>query len=280
MPPTKTVPQSPSSKKRSAPPVSISERIRKPSAKLSTIAATIYGRSGVGKTTLLGTMPGKGLVIDVPQIEGGTMVLEDKADKIDVLQVVKWEELDDVEKFIEKGDHDYDWIAFDTITALQVLAMRKVVKEHDIGEEPTVISMRDWGKIGQLNAEFYFRFRRLRIHIIFLAQEQLREGGEDGVMEYKPTVSPVSLTALIPSMMVVGRLYTREVVRGEKTVTERRLRVGASDRAEAKIRTIKSRPVPDVIKNPHLGRLFAYLLGKTETPPDAAEDEDNILVSI
>ena len=79
----------------SSKPVPLIERIRKPSASLSRVSVCIYGRGGVGKTTLLSTMPGKGLVIDIPQIEGGTSVLAGLRPKndLDVLPVVNWEGL-------------------------------------------------------------------------------------------------------------------------------------------------------------------------------------------
>jgi phage nucleotide-binding protein len=246
--------------------LSIVERIRKPSPKFAQVAACIYGKGGVGKTSLLGTMPGRGLVIDVPNVEGGTMVLHKHADRIDVLEITQWSQLTELDKFLDKGDHDYKWLAIDTVTAMQELAKRKVVHDRDIGADPHTISMQEWGKIGELNKELYYKIRRLPLHIILLAQEKLRSNaGDDGTgLEFQPDVSPASMTGLVPSMFLVGRLYTREVEDPEdedNTVLERRLRVAPNETILAKARTLPDRPLPAVIVEPHLGKIFAYILG-------------------
>ena len=260
----------------------IEARIRKPSAKLSHVAACIYGRGGVGKTTLLGTMPGKGLVIDVPQVEGGTMVLSDKADKIDVIQVLRWEDVVEVYDYLRNGQHEYSWVGLDTITALQELSRRKTLKERDsvLAGDPHIVSMQDWGKIGALNTDLYFKFRALKLHCIFLAQESLKGSGEDGMLEYQPTVSPASLQVLLPSMFLVGRLYVREVEdeKTKATVVERHLRVGPHDRTVTKVRAVPGRQLPPVIKEPNLGQIFAWLLGaeKSRQPAAARQDDSGI----
>jgi len=38
-------------------------------------------------------MPGKGIVADVPQMEGGTYVLEDQAERIDITTIDKWDDI-------------------------------------------------------------------------------------------------------------------------------------------------------------------------------------------
>jgi len=255
--------------------LTIAERITKPSAALNTIVATIYGRGGVGKTTLLGTMPGRGLVIDVPQVEGGTLVLADKADRIDVLLCTAWKDFRDVYNYLRDEDHGYKWVAIDSITAAQTLAKRKTVNDRDqVAIDPHTITMQDWGKIGELDATLYYSFSSLPLHVIFTAQEKLKDQ-DDGTREYQPDISPASLAALQPRQMLIGRLYTREVDSPNGPVIERRLRVQPHARAIAKVRTLPSRPVPATIKDPDLSRLFGYLLGAKVKAPEAARDDVN-----
>ena len=255
---------------------SIASRIKKPSSRLVHLAGCIYGRGGVGKTTLLGTMPGAGLVIDVPQVEGGTMVLADHAERIKVIEVGKWEELGEVYKYLRDEKHPFKWVAVDTATAVQELAKRKAIRERDLAADPHQMTMQDWGKVGLLNAELYYRFRLLKMHVIFLAQEQLRGTGEEGTLEYQPAVSPASLQALLPAMFLVGRLYVREVEDPEtkQTVVERRLRVGPHDRTVTKVRALPGRQLPPVIRNPNLGQIFAYLIGQDIPSPEAVAVEE------
>ena len=126
-----------------------------------------------------------------------------------------------------------------------------------------------------LGAELYYRFKQLPLHVIYLAQEQLRGGGEDGTLEYQPGVSPASLSALLPAMFLVGRLFTREVEDPETKamVVERWLRVGPHASTVTKVRALPSRPLPPIIKNPNLGGIFAWLLGVDVPAPDAAQEE-------
>jgi hypothetical protein len=115
------------------------------------------------------------------------------------------------------------------------------------------------------------------MHVIFIAQEQLKGSGDDGALEYSPSISPASLTALQPRQTLIGRLYTREVTdRAGLTVVERHLRVAPHARAMAKCRSLRSRPVPPTIKDPHLGNLFSYLLGGKAPAPEAATDSGDL----
>jgi len=218
-------------------------------------------------------MPGKGLVIDVPIVEGGTMVLSDKADRIDVFQASRWEDLHDIEQYLRYESHGYSWVGVDTITATQVLAVRKTIHERELSADAHIISMPEWGKVGELAGEFYLRFRQLPLHVIFLAQEQMRDG-EGGMPEYQPSISPGSLLKLQPAMFLMGRLYTREVESatpgGHEVSVERRLRVGPHQGAMTKVRALPGRSLPAVIRNPDLGRIFAYILGVSDERPEAA----------
>lgn len=260
-------------KKKSRP--SIASRIRKPTPTFGHVAICIYGRGGVGKTSLLGTMPGKGLVLDVPTVEGGTLVLHNHADRIDVIDCLQWADFDDVWKYLRDVEHDYKWVAIDTLTAAQKLGIRKTMNERDLSADPHQISQQDWGKIGQLNAELYYRFRQLPLHLILLAQERLKGTGEDAALEYQPDVSPASLTALIPPMHIVGRLYTREVsdTKGKRSI-ERRLRVGTHSSTVTKARTVPERQLPPVLKNPSLAIMLRYILGVEGAPAPEEVFED------
>ena len=253
---------------------SIIERIHKPSADLRRVGVCIYGRGGVGKTTLLGTMPGKGLIIDVPQVEGGTSVLSDKADKIEVLPVVQWNDLDEAYRHLKGGDHEYKWSAIDTIGACQELAKRKVISERDLNADPHTVSMQEWGKIGQLMAELFYKFRLLPMNTILLAQEKSREL-EEGGREYQPAVSPMSLEALLPPQHLVARLYVWQTQddKGE-TIWERRLRTAPHQMYLTKARNVRGRELPPVINEPHLGQILAYMLGEKVRPPQSARDEN------
>ena len=237
----------------------------------------MYGVGGVGKTYLLSTMPKKGLVIDVPQVEGGTSVLS-HTKNIMVLPVTRWEEIDDAFKYLRHAKHDYSWVAIDTMTAMQELAKRRAVQDRagDISIDPKITTMQDWGKIGNLMGEMIFKFRTLPIHVIFLAQENTRETtGMPAV--YEPAVAPATMQTLLPSLSLCGRLTVVEVEKNDSMVLERQMRVAPGPSYKSKFRAVKGRELPNVVANPNLGEMLAYLLGKEVQKPEAAAKEDSDL---
>lgn len=243
--------------------------VYKPAAKpQQSLGICIYGRGGVGKTTLVGTMPGRGLVIDVPQIEGGTFVLSNVADRIDVKPVEKWDDVDDVFWFLKEKNHDYQWVAIDSITAFVELAKRKCIKERKLDEDPHTTTMQEWGKIGNLCSEMIYKFRTLRQHTIWIAQERTHGSEERGeAVQIGPNVTPATLTALTPSMMILARLS----VENNAGTYERRLRIGPHPTYMTKVRAMPGKDVPSVIRDPHLGKLLKFLVGSGERPEEVDE---------
>lgn len=226
----------------------------------------IYGKGGSGKTTLVGTMPGHGLLIDVPQVEGGTFVLENVKDRIDVTTVERWDEIDRVYWYLVNGKHSYQWVAIDSLTAFTELAKRKTIKERDLAADPHSISLQEWGKIGRLVGEMIYQFRTLKQHTIWIAQE--RSFGNDNEPKIiGPDTSPAALTNLIPSMMLVGRLYVEQGEDG----WERRLRIGPNEHYYTKTRAKPGLDIPAVVRNPRLDVLLKYMLGNGERPEEVNE---------
>lgn len=229
------------------------------------VSATIYGKGGTGKTSLLGTMPGQGLILDIPQVEGGTVVLKGR-ENIDVFSVEQWNHFQDVYDGLRQGvlspttNKPYTWVAIDTISAAQELAKRKALRERQLDSAPNQTSQQDWGKIGQLMSELFYQFGTLTQHVIFTSQERLRESN-DGSVEYQPAISPMSLDALHPPQFLIGRLYMAEVFGETGVRMERRLRVQTGDRYFVKVRAIPGRELKSVLVEPNLGEIFRWLLG-------------------
>lgn len=239
---------------------SIQQRIQRPAADVGKICAWIYGKGGAGKTTLYETMPGKGLVLDTGLTEGGTMVLS-HTDNIDILTVNSWNEFEEILAYLA-GQDKYGWCGLDSTTGAQVYARQKAIQERPLDTDPAIVSQQEWGKVGQLMENLILRLRKLDMHVICTAQERTREG------ETQPNASPASLQAMIPPMYLIGRLYTMEVDNGQgQMMTERRLRVGPHDNYVTKVRALRGRNIPSIIRNPNLGHIFGYLLGASVPPP-------------
>lgn len=264
-------------------PKSVIDRITEPVPYVPNFLVLIYAFGGVGKTTLLGTLPGYGLVIDIPDFEGGTSVLSNKAKRIKKTSVYEWDEFDELYKMLRKGEHQFDWVAIDTITAAGKLARKKVIDERDeIASRAHKLRIQDWGEIGQLNEQLYEKFRSLPIPVIFTAQERTREitdpdNEDETITRIVPNISPASLDALIPHPMLTGRLYMYEDSDGK---WHRQLRVGPHSRFVTKTRSLPDRPLPAIIRSPKLGNILAYMMGQDVKKPKQGEESDAGLIDL
>lgn len=237
--------------------------------KTELIRACLYGRGGTGKTRLMGTMPGNGLIIDVPRIEGGHLVLEDQQEHIDIKTIgAEFKEIDPIYWFLKNKHHKYRWVAIDSITAMTRLAIRKVAGEAaDISGDPHSVNVKQWGVIGQMVSELVYKFSDLPIHIFWLAQEKVY--GEDGEPKVTgPDTTPSARLSLIPPLMLCGRLHVEHLTDG---TTERHLRVGKHSDYDTKCRVAPSLDMPDVIRNPNLKEIFGYLLSNGERPDEVVD---------
>lgn len=246
------------------------------------VGIAIYAQTGVGKTTLLGTMPGRGLVIDVPQVEGGAYVLADKADKIDGVLCEDWEDIDEIYWALSKKDKDvlpnveeYRWVAVDSITGMQEMSKRKIINERDrnLGDDPHYLTLRERGGMGELVGELIYRFRKLPLSSIWIAQERIHGGGDNdpNPIITGPDVQRGILSALKPSMAIMGRL---ELTLDERGRERRNLRVGPAGSEDyiLKAKGLPGRKCPNLIREPDLGVMLRYLFGSGPKPKAARED--------
>ncbi len=190
------------------------------------------------------------------------MVLSHVADRIDVLSINRWDDFEEALRYLQ-GGHPYAWCSVDSMTGAQVFAKGKTVSERPLDTDPTIISLQEYGKIGELMAMLVYRLRALDLHVVCTAQER------DRGAEKQPDVSPASLSALLPPMYLVGRLYTAEAQNTDGVlVDERRLRVGPHPNYTTAARAIPGRALPSVIREPNLGQIFGYLLGVDVPRPE------------
>lgn len=241
----------------------------------------IYGPSGAGKTTLIGTMPGTGIYIDVPTLEGGGFVIGDHAHRIGAVRCEEWEDLEDIYWALAKRDSSElpqiekaRWFSLDSTTGMHVLATRKIINERDrsLGERPHQITLQERGWISQLEAEMIFRFRSLPYWGIFIAQERTHGGNDNdvGPVQIGPDLPNGALRPFRQSMTLLGRL---DVVLTDRGKEERQLRVGPPGGDYiVKARTRPGKRLPRVIKDPNLGDIFRYMYGDGPKPKAAKDD--------
>lgn len=128
-----------------------------------------YGAPKVGKTTLLGTLPEKQLLLI--DIEGGRNRLTDAGKKHDVVSVKTLDELAEVHHELRDGSlRDYPYIALDSLTELE----RYITLDLAVRRKKEFAELKEFGDTAGKMREFFLRLRDLREQgrtVIFTATE-------------------------------------------------------------------------------------------------------------
>lgn len=242
------------------------------------LKALFYGRSGTGKTTLLGTAPKPLLILDVR--EQGTTSIRQSPDTY-VYPVESWDDFEQVYWYLKnsQGPTKFRSVGIDTITQLQELALKKVIG----GDANGLITKRAWGEASGLLKTWIVMFRDLDLNVIFTAHDRLTAVSDDEVDDDEGTIVPEVGPWLMPSVAktlngavgVIGQTFIRErtittkSAKGKKIskqVVEFCLRVGPHARYTTKLRRDPrlgtAGAVPQVLVNPSFDQLYRLSLGE------------------
>ena len=145
----------------------------------------IYGRSGSGKTTFASTFPGPTLLLDIE--DHGIESVSD-CSHIDVLQVNRWAEFDEVYDRLISRNNKYKSVIFDTVSQMQIIGASHVLAKK---RKPAIqqldwgsMTLGDWADLGALMKEKITLYRNLPLEVAFLAQERVdnHENDDDAVL--------------------------------------------------------------------------------------------------
>jgi hypothetical protein len=218
---------------------------------------------------MLSTIPNKGLVIEVPQLEGSGSDVLAGSGAIDVTPVVEWAEVESVYEHLLSGKHSYKWCAIDTVTDFMVLARRRIVGERSLAVDPHKLTLPERGNMNALVEELIYKFRSLPIFCFFLAQERRFEGEEGDSGYTGPAVAPGVLTPLVSGALLVGRLKMEYTLTNE---AERQLFLAPSPDYYTKVRTKPGIKVPKATRTLDFGKLIPYFAGNAKAEIDMVED--------
>jgi hypothetical protein len=201
----------------------------------------IYGRAKQGKTRLVSSAP-KVLLLDINE-KGTASVRRDLNPW--VYPITFWTEIADIFWYLQEGNHDYESVALDGLTAMQTLCMNFVLGEQvalDASRDPDMPTRQAWGKVGQLMKTQITNYRNLPMNVIFTALTRSRFVDDEDDTESSgepligPAVSPSVGNHIEQAVDLIGYLYKREVIvkskksKDKKKVTRRRLIVEGSER--------------------------------------------------
>lgn len=248
------------------------KRITRPAEEKTFPKILIYARNKKGKSTF-GISGGieRTLVLDP---EHGTD--EMKTSNPHTWHIEKWEDLDDAINFLKFGTHNYQWVCVDGMTKLHNMALRYVMKvqeEKSLDRQPGLVQQRDHGKAGELSKELINKLHRLKMGVIFTAQERMEEAQdseEDDDVEgvdaiYIPDL-PKGVRGTLNSVVdVIGRLY---VYKDDDGRPKRRLWIGESLMYDTGYRS--DHKLKDYLDSPTIPRLVRYIRTGKPTAPKAA----------
>lgn len=188
--------------------------IVKPAKVVPTITMLVYGRSGVGKTTLAGSADAvpemrKVLYIDV---EAGTLSLRKTRYDVDVVQITDYRQLSELYASLYAGNHDYQTVVIDSLSEVQELCMREIMRE--MKEDPEnherdsdVPGMYEWNKNEKRIKRLIRLFRDLPINVIFTCLVKEDKDGKTGVVMKLPDL-PGKLAHRVAALFDIVLYYT------------------------------------------------------------------------
>ena len=179
----------------------------------------IHGPQGAGKTTLASTIAGAGKTLFVDFTgEKGIRSFQGApyAKNITVARPSSITALDDLFWELDAGDHDFNAVVLDSLTAVQKMTMRYLlghdetaVREIKQGTAPADI--RTWGQSLDImvdTATFWFGLadgdRKKPMHVVMTAQTKITEDEDSGTTTRTPDVQKgaLSITMAAPDYIV------------------------------------------------------------------------------
>lgn len=174
------------------------------------VKVLLYGKNGKGKTRTGANAPD---VIILDCNEKGTKSIR-KYPGVEVFHARGWEDIVWFYWYLRSGNHDRQTVMIDTITGMQGICMKQVLKEsedRDPAKDPKMASQRDYGKVNTLMREQLLNFRNLPMHVVFIAQERSFENDETGETEKVPDLSPGSRSMATACVDFIGHIRAKEV---------------------------------------------------------------------
>lgn len=240
------------------------------------IKLLVYGQSGTGKTTFVGTFPGKTLwvVCSGGKHAGELRSLNTKEHRKRIKQLVVEESGDLREVLNAWEDLGYDNLVIDHLTGFEDLLLKEVVGLDEIPVQRSwgIASQQQYGEVATKEKEYMRAALDLPSNVIIICQERTFGGNEEGgdSESLKPTVGGAVMpsvarwlfpavdylvqTAKRPRMEMreikVSNTKTKKSLVRVKGKIDYVLRTGPHDVYLTKFRLPKGEELPEVIVDP------------------------------
>ena len=165
------------------------------------LSVLLYGSPGMGKTTALGHLKGRTLLVDV---DGGACVLAG-AENVDIVRVSdNVKEIEDIIKELH-SKCKYDNVCIDSLSELERSMLSYLGRQ---GNNKGVPSLGDYNRVDCFLIDWCRRFRTLPANIFFTAWERyldITNPGGDKVTVIRPLIRDKTVDNLCGLCDIVGR---------------------------------------------------------------------------
>ena len=189
------------------------------------ITALIYGTPGMGKTTLLGNLSGRTLIIDVDK---GTSVLAGN-NHVDILRLSDdFKEIPELMKALT-STCPYENIALDSLSELERAVLARLAARNATG----IPSLQDYAKVNNSMLNICRQLRGLPANIIFTAWEKYTEvfaPSGDKYSRIEPLIRDTNKENVCGLCDIIGRLYYDKDTESRMVWLDGRPNVVAKDR--------------------------------------------------
>jgi hypothetical protein len=250
--------------------------VEKPRTQTPYINMLVYGRSSVGKTTLAGSadaVPAMRKVLFV-DVEGGTLSLR-KTDYggVDVIRITDYQQFGDLYPALLAGNHDYQTIILDSLTEIQELCMREIMRQmkedpDNLERDPDVPGMYEWNKSEKQVKRLIRAFRDLPMNVIFTALMKEDKDPKTGVVMKLPDL-PGKQAHRVAALFDVVLYYTiieNEGSQRRVVASTAMTNTVAKNRGSDKLPPILDVPTPDV--QAPMALIYPLIVGSTDTTKD------------
>ena len=195
------------------------------------ITALIYGTPGMGKTTLLGALRGRTLIIDADK---GTSVLAGN-DHVDILRLSEdFKEIPELMKEL-KASCSYENVCLDSLSELERSILTRLAAKNNTG----IPSLQDYGKVNNSLLNICRMLRELPANIFFTAWEQYTEIFSTSGEKYtriEPMIRKTNMENVCGLCDVIGRIYVDKDSEERMVWLEGRPNIIAKDRIHKRSR--------------------------------------------
>lgn len=245
------------------------EKVRERQASMNLM---IYGKSGVGKTRLVGSaweVPEMRRVLYI-DVEGGIMTLRKDFPEVETVRIRSWKDMQAIYDELYAGGHGFETVILDSLTEIQKFNMDQIminlINSND-DRDMDVPSLREWGKNLEQIRRFVRAYRDLPVNVLFTCLER-----EDKDRMGRPIKLPSlsgKMAGEVAAFLDIVLYYNMKEVDGEQK------RILQSVATESTIAKDRSGMLPPVVVDPTMEVLYDYIVRKI-TPKAELLDLDQI----